>query len=98
MKLTANSFGNPVTFDLVELSQRHVLIRDRNEGRSVTNSVKEVIQYLKEINVLMPHHRLFYYDTMDRLDEIVLKDGLFVHFAPCFERDLYKLCQFGVGR
>lgn len=98
--LTIYSRNHPVTFDVVQETDQYLLIRDRNEGRSVTNSAEDVVLGLIHMDRLPLGKRLFYYDTTGRLDEIVRRqdDGRFSRFAPCLERDLHKVCNGGVGK
>ncbi len=57
-----------------------LLIRDNGgNSRSVTNAAEEVVEELVANGHLMPNdQRLFYWDTMGNMDEIVVKDGKFV--------------------
>ena len=49
---------------------------------SVTNDAENVVQALAAQGYLPEGRRLFYYDSDGRLDELLVKDGKFVGFAP----------------
>lgn len=49
---------------------------------SVTNDAEAVVQKLVRSGRLQPGMRLFYYDSEDNLDEILVRDGEFAGFAP----------------
>ncbi len=49
---------------------------------TVTNDVENVVRELAAEGHLHNGRRLFYYDSDGVLDEILVKDGVFVGFAP----------------
>jgi len=49
---------------------------------SVTNDAENVVRSLVAQGHLPEGRRLLYYDSDGRLDEILVKDGQFVGFAP----------------
>lgn len=49
---------------------------------TVTNNVENVVAELHERGFLPEGHRLFYFDSENNLDEIVVKNGKFVEFKP----------------
>jgi multidrug efflux pump subunit AcrA (membrane-fusion protein) len=49
---------------------------------TVTNDAENVVRSLAAQGHLPEGRRLFYYDSDGRLDEILVKDGQFVGFAP----------------
>lgn len=49
---------------------------------SVTNDAENVVRDLVAQGYLPEGRRLFYFDSDGRLDEILVKDGQFVGFAP----------------
>ena len=46
---------------------------------TITNAVESVVA---EVAPLLRDRRLFYFDSLGHLDEIVVQDGRFHHFAP----------------
>ena len=71
------------TFDVVEDTEDHVIIRDRNERArpSVTNDAEGVVAYLHRHG--LGTRQLLYYDSDDDLDELVHDGaGHFTGFAP----------------
>ena len=65
-----------------------VVIVDRDEGRSVMNDAHAVIEALVGLGVELARRRVIYRDT-DRLwDELLVRDGRFVGFAPLHRRRL----------
>lgn len=61
-----------------------LVIRDigHMDHRSVTNDAENVVADLVANGFLLAGRRLFYYDSMGQLDELLIKDGRFVGFAP----------------
>lgn len=51
---------------------------------SVTNDAEWVVQKMKTLG--LASRRLFYYDSVGQLDELVHADGRFVRFAPGHQR------------
>ena len=49
---------------------------------TVTNDAENVVRELAVQGLLPAGRRLFYYDSDGRLDELLVKDGAFVGFAP----------------
>jgi len=49
---------------------------------TVTNDAENVVQSLVAQGYLPGGRRLLYYDSDGRLDELLVKDGQFVGFAP----------------
>lgn len=59
-----------------------IVIRDLgpwNKHMTVTNDVETVVE---ELAPTIGKKRLFYYDSLGGLDEILHQDGKFVRFAP----------------
>lgn len=69
------------SYAVEKVTAAHVIIRDENRRgyQSVTNAAEDVV---RELAALYPGRRIFYYDTMGRLDELVHEGGTFVGFAP----------------
>jgi len=61
-----------------------LVIRDvgHMDTRSVTNDAERVVREIFEAGLLPDGRRLFYYDSCDILDEIVVRDGRFGGFRP----------------
>lgn len=62
-----------------------IVIRDVgpwDQHPSVTNDAENVVQILTAQSHLPEGRRLLYYDSDGRLDEILVKDGQFIGFAP----------------
>jgi hypothetical protein len=70
-------------YDLVVATDLHILIRDRDQGRSVTNDADNVVRRIDDQLGGIGKRRLFYRDTMGRFDELIVRDGRFLGFAPC---------------
>jgi hypothetical protein len=59
-----------------------LVIRDLDNSRTITNDAKNVVEKLAAQGLLPDGRRLFYFDTMGRLDEIVVEHGQFKCFSP----------------
>lgn len=66
---------------VVKMDESSVTIRDvgHETHRSVTNDAENVVATLAG---QLGTRRLFYYDSMGNLDELLVKDGRFAGFAP----------------
>jgi len=73
-------------YEIVEdIKGKPLVIRDIgpwDEHRSVTNDAENVVQRLVYGGFLPPGRRLFYYDSIGDLDEILVEDGRFAGFKP----------------
>lgn len=70
-------------YSVVDTLHGWTTIRDLDRGGvSVTNDAEAVVEELVARGLLPPGRRLRYFDSDGRLDEIVLRDGRFVGFAP----------------
>ena len=70
---------------IVGEDQNMLVIRDVgpwDQHPSVTNDAENVVLELAGQNLLQPGRRLLYYDSDGRLDEMLIKDGVFLGFAP----------------
>lgn len=68
-------------FRIEKFEVDRIVIRDLgpwDQHLSVTNDAEGVIRQLRPA----PQQRVFYYDSMGQLDELVHEDGRFVRFAP----------------
>lgn len=71
------------SYTIVEdVAGQPLVIRDRGEGRSVTNDAERVVEELWQQGMLPGGRRLLYWDTMNQCDELVHNAGVFVRFAP----------------
>lgn len=68
-------------WEVVSIDAEVYTIRDVGHviGRSVTNDAEWVVE---QIVPELGGRRLFYYDSMGDLDELLVRDGRFVGFAP----------------
>jgi hypothetical protein len=89
MTRRGSKFGNTIPADravweLVASNARVVLIRDAGGDKSVTNDAEQVVASLAPA---LRGRRLFYVDTIGRVDELVydLELGGFVAFRPGFD-------------
>lgn len=48
---------------------------------SVTNDAENVVKYLYEHGIIQEHIRLFYYDSLNDLSELLHENGEFTGFA-----------------
>jgi Family of unknown function (DUF6011) len=72
----------------VELDGEFVLVTDLDRGgRSVTNDAPGVVGDLVRAGLLRPGMRILYQDSRAVWDEIVVRDGRHLGFAPINERD-----------
>lgn len=70
-------------FEIVSSLPDRVIIRDLGGAMSVTNDAEWVVSQLVDESFPGPsNRRLFYYDSMGDLDEIVIVLGKFYAFAP----------------
>jgi hypothetical protein len=68
-----------------QCNPEHVVLRDLGPGdkyMSVTNAAEEVVAELITSGQLKTDQRLFYFDSENELDELVVKDGKFAGFSP----------------
>ena len=73
-----NKVSSDFMNDTVDYRNNILTIRDLDlGGRSVTNDAEAVVEYL----ALPIGWRLFYYDSMNDLSEIMIKDGKFAGFG-----------------
>jgi hypothetical protein len=69
-------------FTIEKVTDGYIAIRDLgpwDRHMSVTNDAEGVVERLAS---RLGNRRLFYYDSGGRLDELVVRDGRFVGFAP----------------
>jgi hypothetical protein len=69
-------------YRIVSDDPRYLLIDDLgpwDRYATITNAVESVVA---ELAPLLRGRRLFYFDSLGHLDEIVVEDGRFHHFAP----------------
>lgn len=73
--------GARAEWELVSSNNERIVIRDvgHRRAKSVTNDVANVVA---DLLPALRGRRLFYVDSMDQLDEILVKDGRFAGFAP----------------
>lgn len=73
--------GLRAEWELVSSNEQQIVIRDvgHRRAKSVTNDVENVVA---DLLPALRGRRLFYIDSMDRIDEILVKDGRFAGFAP----------------
>lgn len=53
---------------------------------TITNDAGAVVHDLVRVGALLPTQRLFYFDSDENLDEILVNAGTFAGFAPCARR------------
>lgn len=64
-----------------ECTPEQFVIKDKDEGMSVTNDIENVVLKLLKNKWIHPGKRLFYYDTIGRRDEILFDKKGFVDFC-----------------
>lgn len=71
-------------YRIVDHTPEYIVIRDMGgaEFRSVTNDAERVVAELIDGGILNGNRRLYYYDSVGSLDEIVVRNGKFVGFQP----------------
>lgn len=81
--------NNRADYIIVEETDRYIYIEDLDLGnRSVTNDVNNVVaDLLGRLN----GRQLYYRDSMGRIDEIVVSDGVFYAFYAVGNQDLSRL-------
>lgn len=74
------------TFEIQAINDLFILLIDQDQGKSVTNAAHRVIDVLEK---LVPegigHRKVYYKDTMGRIDQLKVKNRRFDGFAPCSE-------------
>ena len=87
--------GRKANFDVLEnIPGNPLVIRDIgpwDKHLSVTNDAEGVVELLVKSGLLDNNRRLFYYDTNNNLDELVIKDEKFAGFAPVSNEEKAKL-------
>lgn len=73
--------GLRAEWELVSSDERRIIIRDvgHRRAKSVTNDVANVVA---DLLPALRGRRLFYFDSDEQLDEILVRDGKFAGFAP----------------
>lgn len=69
-------------YEIVEELDEVVIIRDIgpwDQFASVSNAAEETV---KELVPMLNGRKLLYYDTEDKLDELIIKNGAFIGFRP----------------
>ena len=68
-----------VLYEILEQRPDRVLLRDTGEGLSITNGADRVVEELPEKlqSGGLDGRRLLYIDTLNRVDEILVRDGEF---------------------
>lgn len=72
-------------YQVVRTDPRQIIIKDLGPWDlvpTITNDVEAVVEELAARGLLPPGRRLLYYDSEGQLDELLVKDGVFVGFAP----------------
>lgn len=72
-------------YHVVKSTPEELVINDDGpyeQFSTVTNAVEDVVEELSQQGLLPAGRRLFYYDSEDQLDEIIIENGKFVRFAP----------------
>jgi len=72
-------------YEIVEyLPGKPLVIRDigYDKAMTVTNGAEGVVEELVEQGLLPEGRRLFYYDSENTLDEILVENGRFAGFRP----------------
>ena len=72
-------------YEIVERLADSVTIRDVgpwDRFMTVTNGAEAVVDELVQSGIIREGQRLFYYDSENILDEIVVKQGRFAGFKP----------------
>lgn len=77
--------GHPVRVITEDL----IYLEDSGEGRSLTNNAESVLRQLHFELGGLKNRRVFYKDTLNDIDEMVIKDGVFSHFRSC-DLDIIK--------
>lgn len=74
--------GAPARFDIIKETEEYVLIQDLGPWNiyfTVTNDAEQVV---KRLASHLAGRRLLYIDSDGETDELVVRDGKFVGFAP----------------
>lgn len=90
---------NQANFKIMNVGPDKIVIRDVgpwDQHPSVTNDAEGVVERLAAEDWLPPGRRLFYYDSDNQLDEILIEAGRFAGFAPG-PRDRAEQMQMDVG-
>lgn len=82
-------------YEITSVNDFLVLLRDLDNGVTITNSAYEVIL---DLEMKLPNgigrKKVYYKDTAGQIDELVVKDGHFDGFAPCpteFKKELERI-------
>lgn len=65
------------TFEVLKVTDHEVVIRDLDQGMSITNDAENVVKYLSRC---YPNHRIFYKDTAGDWAELGHSNGVFTDF------------------
>ena len=68
---------------LIQENDLHVIIKDLDRGRTVTNDADYVTRKLNDQVKGLGKRRLFYIDTMGQADELLHTKGVFSGFKAC---------------
>lgn len=88
-------------FTIVEVNDLFILLIDNDIGRSVTNDAEAVIDWINScITGGIGERKVYYRDTADRFDQLLVSNGQFNGFLACSEsqQDQFgKLCGLTTG-
>lgn len=80
------------TIKIGHITDLFIVLIDLDQGKSITNNAHEVIEHLNKTVPIGPR-KVYYRDTMGRFDELKVKDGRFVGFAPCSDSQQVKFSE-----
>lgn len=73
-------------FTIVEVNDLFILLIDNDIGRSVTNDAEAVIDWINScITGGIGERKVYYRDTADRFDQLLVSNGRFNGFLACSE-------------
>lgn len=67
-------------YQFVSATSKAVVIRDKNTGVSVTNSIEKVLSHFEKEHETIGRRRFFYYDSDGCLTEAIHNHGRFCEF------------------
>ena len=67
-------------YTVVSITSKSVIIRDTDNGVSITNSIEKVLANIEQNYEPIGQRRFFYFDSYGELTEVIHNQGAFVDF------------------
>lgn len=91
-------FMTRASFKIAIESDTHIILIDMDDGRSLANDITSVVARLNQsLRQGIGKRRVYYRDTSDHFQEIVVRNRRFSALKSCTESQQLKLAEMLVG-